>query len=76
MTMGAHMIIYKARLACLNDCLIWNIFKIFLLYFVWKFKKPKFDPKQSCNILLCKYMFKIPLSRYVMLKKNSKNKNT
>jgi hypothetical protein len=63
---GPNMII-KVKVVSLDDCLFWNILKIFCL----KVEKIKFDREKCCNILLCKHMFNEPPSKYVMFKKCS-----
>jgi hypothetical protein len=49
---------------------MWNIFK-HLRRFCLKVEKIKFDPRKWCNILLCKYIFKEPISKYVIFQESS-----
>lgn len=45
-TMGANMIIYMARLVCLNDCLIWNVFKYFCYILFESSNNPNLTQKE------------------------------
>lgn len=34
-----------AIFACLGDCVVWNVLKIFLKYFIWKWKNSDLSQK-------------------------------
>lgn len=56
MDKGANKI-KGAIFACLGDCVVWNVLKIFLKYFIWNLEKFRFEPKKCCNILLYIYIY-------------------
>jgi hypothetical protein len=49
---------------------MWNISK-YLRRFCLKVEKVKIDPRKCCNTLLCKYIFKESISKYVIFQESS-----